>query len=223
MRAGHVQDPVCGMWIDASTAAAMMDHAGVTYFFCDPGCRQAFLSDPARYTGPRSEADDRAPGVLIGQTRQARPCPACGGRVDVPETLQERIGDLPVDEFAALVRARWRHRLGRRAYRREHSPRLIRALAAHALEPVSPIRLVVLEEELTLEVARLRADGLNRPQVRRELYHLARVTAEVLADCGLDATRVAPMIEALDGRLAAAMPECATGGGVSHEHAFTRI
>ncbi|HUG42253.1 MAG TPA: hypothetical protein VMM12_17440 [Longimicrobiales bacterium] len=100
------------------------------------------------------------------------------------DTVQERIGDLPVDEFTALVRTRWRRRLGRRAYLREHSTRLIRALAANALEPASPIRLVVLEEELTLEVARLRADRLNRPRVRRELYHLARVTAEVLARCG---------------------------------------
>lgn len=207
MRAGHVHDPVCGMWIDASTAAAATEHAGETYFFCDPGCRAAFLSDPDRYTGPGSEADDRAPGVLIGRTTRARPCPACGGHVETLDTLQERIGDLPVDEFAALVRARWRRRLGRRAYLREHSTRLIRALAAHAIEPASPIRLVVLEEELTLEVARLRTDGLNRPQVRRELYHLARVTSEVLGGCGLDATRAAPMIEAIDGRLAAAMTE----------------
>lgn len=211
MRTGHAHDPVCGMWIDLSTAAASTEHAGETYFFCDPGCRAAFLSDPDRYTGPGIEADDGGPGLLIGRTTQARPCPACGAPVETLDTVQERIGDLPVDEFAALVRARWRSRLGRRAYLREHSTRLIRALAAHVIEPASPIRLVVLEEELTLEVARLRADGLNRPQVHRELYHLARVTAEVIARCGLDAARAAPMIQAIDGGLAAAMPEGATG------------
>ena len=208
----HVHDPVCGMWIDASTAAGTADHAGETHFFCDLGCRAAFLSDPERYTLPGADPADFGPAVLIGQTTEPRPCPACGSRVEPLATVQERVGELPVDEFVTLVRARWRRRLGRRAYRREHSPRLIRALAAHALEPASPIRVAVLDEELSLEVARLRAEGLNRPQVRRELYHLARVTAAVLAGCGLEPTRAAPMIEAIDARLLSALPDGAAGG-----------
>lgn len=207
MRAGHVLDPVCGMWIEAGTAAAGAEHAGATYFFCDPGCRDTFVSDPARYAGPGSESEAGSPGILTARSKEARSCPACGGRVELRETVQERVGDLPLDEFVALVRARWRRRLGRRSYRREHSPRLIRALVSHALDPASPIRAMVVDEELTLEVARLRADGLNRAQIRRELYHLANVAAEILARSGLEAARAAPMVEAIDRRVTAAMPE----------------
>lgn len=46
---GPVLDPVCGMTV-AGTAAdpsALVD--GVTWWFCGPGCRQAFLDDPTRF------------------------------------------------------------------------------------------------------------------------------------------------------------------------------
>jgi uncharacterized protein len=40
-------DPVCGMTVDPATAAARADHGGRTYFFCNPGCRDRFVADPA--------------------------------------------------------------------------------------------------------------------------------------------------------------------------------
>jgi YHS domain-containing protein len=43
-------DPVCGMAVDEREALSA-EHQGVTYYFCAPGCRDAFLKDPARYLG----------------------------------------------------------------------------------------------------------------------------------------------------------------------------
>jgi Cu+-exporting ATPase len=44
-----VRDPVCGMDIDPSTAAASEEHEGTTYYFCSSGCHERFKADPARH------------------------------------------------------------------------------------------------------------------------------------------------------------------------------
>ena len=44
-----VKDPVCGMTIDPTTAAATREHEGITYYFCNPGCADKFDQDTARY------------------------------------------------------------------------------------------------------------------------------------------------------------------------------
>ncbi|HEX5726783.1 MAG TPA: YHS domain-containing protein [Longimicrobiaceae bacterium] len=44
-----VVDPVCGMEIDAETAAARIDHGSHVHYFCSTACRDAFVADPARY------------------------------------------------------------------------------------------------------------------------------------------------------------------------------
>jgi uncharacterized protein len=48
-------DPVCGMQVDPATAAAIRSHDGRNYFFCNPGCAEAFEREPAKYL------DDAAP------------------------------------------------------------------------------------------------------------------------------------------------------------------
>ena len=42
-------DPVCGMSVAAVPASLHLDHNGQTWYFCGPGCRQAFAADPERY------------------------------------------------------------------------------------------------------------------------------------------------------------------------------
>jgi Cu+-exporting ATPase len=44
-----VKDPVCGMEIDPSSAAASEEHEGQTFSFCSQACRQAFVADPDAY------------------------------------------------------------------------------------------------------------------------------------------------------------------------------
>jgi Cu+-exporting ATPase len=41
-------DPVCGMSVEPTTAAAAWDHDGTTYYFCSVGCMERFRQDPAR-------------------------------------------------------------------------------------------------------------------------------------------------------------------------------
>jgi xanthine dehydrogenase accessory factor len=42
-------DPVCGMSVASVEASRHLDHRGERYWFCGPGCRDAFADDPDRY------------------------------------------------------------------------------------------------------------------------------------------------------------------------------
>jgi YHS domain-containing protein len=42
-------DPVCGMTVDTTDAAAIRNHDGVTYFFCSSGCATTFDTNPDPY------------------------------------------------------------------------------------------------------------------------------------------------------------------------------
>ena len=44
-------DPVCGMEVEETTAAAAWEHEGRTYFFCSVGCMERFRADPERFLG----------------------------------------------------------------------------------------------------------------------------------------------------------------------------
>jgi xanthine dehydrogenase accessory factor len=43
-------DPVCGMTVAATPTSLRLEHGGKTWYFCGPGCRQAFADDPGRYS-----------------------------------------------------------------------------------------------------------------------------------------------------------------------------
>ena len=55
-----VRDPVCGMEIRPENAAATEEHER-TFYFCSPGCHEAFVKDPHRYGHPSDEHEDGAP------------------------------------------------------------------------------------------------------------------------------------------------------------------
>ena len=46
-------DPVCGMSIEASTAAGTISHGDTTYYFCSISCRERFEADPDQFTTAR--------------------------------------------------------------------------------------------------------------------------------------------------------------------------
>jgi Cu+-exporting ATPase len=46
------KDPVCGMDVDEKNAAGKSEHAGVTYYFCSPGCKVRFDQNPQKYLRP---------------------------------------------------------------------------------------------------------------------------------------------------------------------------
>jgi Cu+-exporting ATPase len=51
-RGRTAKDPVCGMDVDAEKAAGISVYHGRTYYFCAPGCKQAFDANPEKYVRP---------------------------------------------------------------------------------------------------------------------------------------------------------------------------
>jgi xanthine dehydrogenase accessory factor len=49
-------DPVCGMTVPVPGARIAAEHAGATYWFCSPGCRTRFVSQPDRYAATATKA-----------------------------------------------------------------------------------------------------------------------------------------------------------------------
>lgn len=45
----NVIDPVCGMEVDPSLAAAQMNYEGQAYYFCSEECMQKFRQNPEQY------------------------------------------------------------------------------------------------------------------------------------------------------------------------------
>jgi Cu+-exporting ATPase len=41
-----VKDPVCGMDVEAATAAGQSEHEGQTYYFCGSKCKESFDLSP---------------------------------------------------------------------------------------------------------------------------------------------------------------------------------
>ena len=56
-----VKDPVCGMTIDASSAAGTSECEGETYYFCSPVCKEKFDANPAQFVA--SEENEKAAPV----------------------------------------------------------------------------------------------------------------------------------------------------------------
>jgi Cu+-exporting ATPase len=88
-----VIDPVCGMKIDAASAAGSYEYKGETYFFCNPVCLDRFKNDPEKYIGrsqnPPAVIQMSRPHLSLANTytcpmhpevRNAGPgsCPKCG-------------------------------------------------------------------------------------------------------------------------------------------------
>jgi len=49
----RVKDPVCGMTVDPATArGGSAEHAGKTYYFCNPRCAERFRAEPTKYLSP---------------------------------------------------------------------------------------------------------------------------------------------------------------------------
>jgi Cu+-exporting ATPase len=49
----RVKDPVCGMMVDPAAArGGSVEHAGKSYYFCNPRCAERFRAEPAKYLSP---------------------------------------------------------------------------------------------------------------------------------------------------------------------------
>lgn len=50
------KDPVCGMQVDVDSARHITQHEGTIYYFCAPGCKKAFETDPKKFLDPNYKA-----------------------------------------------------------------------------------------------------------------------------------------------------------------------
>jgi Cu+-exporting ATPase len=82
-------DPVCGMTVDPSRAAAKATYRGQIYYFCNPRCAERFEKDPAAFVKSDAEPAPTPAATPKGATyvcpmdpdvRQPAPgaCPKCG-------------------------------------------------------------------------------------------------------------------------------------------------
>src|SRR5688500_11741455 len=100
-------DPVCGMTVNPAQAAARVDHAGRTYFFCSTHCAAKFKADPAKYLDPSWKPSSAAmhdgaaaPDAeytcpMHPEIRQKGPgaCPICGMALEPVEVSLEEQPD----------------------------------------------------------------------------------------------------------------------------------
>ncbi|HZD32616.1 MAG TPA: heavy metal translocating P-type ATPase, partial [Candidatus Angelobacter sp.] len=85
-RATH-KDPVCGMTVDPSTAAASVERDSKLYHFCSKGCAVKFKADPDRYLSVSYKPSGMQPmvqlgGVAIQSAAKLERDPVCGMNVD---------------------------------------------------------------------------------------------------------------------------------------------
>jgi P-type Cu+ transporter len=81
----HV-DPVCGMTIEEADAVGTHQHAGATYYFCNPSCLERFTADPKAFLTPGETAATPAPAGATFicpmdpevHSAKAGACPKCG-------------------------------------------------------------------------------------------------------------------------------------------------
>jgi Cu+-exporting ATPase len=86
------------------------EHSGTTYWFCSRGCRETFVTDPARYLGPPSAplADPRTYTCpMHPEVRQVGPgsCPKCGMALEPVEATVAEEGPSP--ELVDMTRRFW--------------------------------------------------------------------------------------------------------------------
>ena len=107
-------DPVCGMKVKVATAKNTTEHAGHTYYFCNPKCLVKFTGDPDKYLKPQpAEAlpPQAPPGTIFTcpmhpDVRQVGPgsCPDCGMALEPAEiTLDQG----PNEELVDFTRRLW--------------------------------------------------------------------------------------------------------------------
>jgi P-type Cu+ transporter len=113
-RVARVRDPVCGMEIDAASAAGRSEFAETTYSFCSASCKQKFDGDPGGYLsgGAKSPPAYHEPGSGVLYTCPMHPeivrdgpgsCPICGMALE-PMTAT---GDEENPELEDMSRRFW--------------------------------------------------------------------------------------------------------------------
>ena len=128
-------------------------------------------------------------------------CLACGSHTTVERELAEpELGGASADEIETLVRNEWRGTLEPQAYERRHEARLVRALVAYAVDPESPVRDLIAERRIQLEVLLLGTHGLSHQAIRETFAALSDAARRVLVR-GLEPERAAGLADRIDEKV----------------------
>jgi len=73
-------DPVCGMTVVKANAAATFEYKGTKYYFCSPGCKDAFAKDPEKYLQKKA-AKEEPKDVLMPAHEHMGMGGGMGGRI----------------------------------------------------------------------------------------------------------------------------------------------
>jgi Cu+-exporting ATPase len=98
------RDPVCGMNVDPSKAAAKVEHAGKIYYFCAPGCAKRFQQAPEKYLQQKEAIGSGLVGLHGALHSASAIAPAATGEM---EQEQHDASAAP-----AAVAAQHQHRAG---------------------------------------------------------------------------------------------------------------
>ena len=71
-------DPVCGMKVDPSKAAASLNHEGVIVYFCSQGCAAKFRAAPEKYLLVKPDATPLKPSAKT-EPQGENTCPNASG------------------------------------------------------------------------------------------------------------------------------------------------
>ena len=109
-------DPVCGMKVDPSKAAASVAYKGAIFHFCSQGCAAKFRTSPEKYAQNKSSASpsptQAKSGLQGGYTCPMHPqivrdapgsCPTCGMALEPREVTAEHANP----ELADMTRRLW--------------------------------------------------------------------------------------------------------------------
>jgi Cu+-exporting ATPase len=97
----QVKDPVCGMTIDAGSAAGASEYQGENYYFCSPSCKEKFDANPSQFAaaegktltsaaiasnGTAASESLKNADVMSGRRNDHSTPSGAGERVDLPIT-----------------------------------------------------------------------------------------------------------------------------------------
>jgi Cu+-exporting ATPase len=116
MQQAEERDPVCGMKVDPSKAAASVDHQGSTVYFCSQGCAAKYRASPEKYApakpleasphpAGKTELQGECTCPMHPEVRQMGPgsCPKCGMALEPREVTAEESNP----ELANMTRRLW--------------------------------------------------------------------------------------------------------------------
>lgn len=107
------KDPVCGMMIDPLTAkGGSTQHAGQTFYFCNPKCKNKFQADPKKYLSTQSAQPQKANTEAMytcpmhPEVRQKGPgnCPICGMALEPEEVSLEETENPELIDFTKRLK-----------------------------------------------------------------------------------------------------------------------